>query len=234
MNPAVAFDWSRFTDIGLYTVPMASRLISAQPTKIRSWVDGYSNSDASPIIKRQIPRVAGKTVLGFLDLIEARFVNHFHTLGFSPQTIRKVAERLRARYDVEHPFAMDNRFRTDGRAIFMEFAETETERRVLNLMNDNFEMKEIIEQSLFDSVFYANDLAQSWQPLNTTPLIIVNPRIAFGRPVVRDIGIPTETLYKSFLAEGDLNETADDYEVDTEAVKQAVQFEQELRQRAVH
>ena len=57
--------------------------------------------------------------------------------------------RLRERHDVDHPFAMNNRFRTDGKTIFMESAESDNERRVLNLMNDNFEMEPIIGQSLF-------------------------------------------------------------------------------------
>jgi len=229
------FDWSRASEVGLYTIPIASRLIGAETTKLRSWIDGYSHSGADPIIHRQLPRVGGKTVLGFLDLMEARFIRHFQGHGFSPQTIRRVSTKLRARHDVDHPFAMDKRFRTDGHTIFMESVESEDERRVLNLMNDNFEMPEIIERSLFDSVFYVDDLAAYWQPLKeVTPLVVVHPKFSFGKPVIKDAWVPTTTLHKAYLAEGSICATADDFDIDSEAVRQAVQFEQELLKGTVH
>src|ERR1700730_5081108 len=140
MNAHVHIDWDKVGRIGLYTVPMAAKLLGESGTKIRSWIDGYSNSDATPIIRRQLPPINGRTVLGFLDLIEARFVRHFDHLGLSPQSIRKVAEKLRERHDADHPFATNKRFRTDGRAIIMETVTSE-EKQMLNLMNDNFEME---------------------------------------------------------------------------------------------
>ena len=226
-------DWPNIGIVGLYTVPMAARLVGAQQIKLRSWIDGYANSDAEPIIHRQLPRIGEKTVLGFLDLIEARFIRHFNT-WFSPQTIRKVATKLRKRHDIDHPFAMNQRFRTDGKWIFMEAALDERERRILNLMNDNFEMGEIIEKSLFDTIFYIDDLARQWHPNPETPNVVIDPQFAFGHPVVEDIWIPTGTIYDAYLAEGGVAETADEFEVDEEVVRQAVKFEQELDQRPIH
>jgi hypothetical protein len=77
MNAPARIDWDQ---IGLYPVTLAARLLSENPTKVRSWIDGYPNSDAHPIIHRQLPPINGRTVLGFLDLIEARFVRHFDLL----------------------------------------------------------------------------------------------------------------------------------------------------------
>jgi hypothetical protein len=140
MNAPTRIDWDQ---IGLYPVTLAAKLISENPNKVRSWIDGYPNSDAHPIIHRQLPPINGRTVLGFLDLIEARFVRHFDHLGLSPQSIRKVADKLRARHDTDHPFATNKRFHTDGRAIIMETVTSE-EKQMLNLMNDNFEMDALI------------------------------------------------------------------------------------------
>ena len=66
-----SFDWSTYTEGGLYTVPMAARILAAKPAKVRSWVEGFGHSAAEPILIRQLPRVNGKTVLGFLDLIDS-------------------------------------------------------------------------------------------------------------------------------------------------------------------
>lgn len=233
MDGATTSNWPQCANIGLYTVPMAARLIGADKRKLRSWIDGYSHSRAAPIIHRQLPKIGGRTALGFLDLIETRFIRHFVT-WFSPQTIRKVANKLRDRHDVEHPFAMDNRFRTDGKAIFMESTDDEEEQRILNLMNDNFEMGEVIEQSLFDTIFYVDDLARQWQPNPGIPRVVIDPKIAFGRPVIKEIWVPTETLYDAFVVEEGAAEAAEEFGVDEDAVIQAAKFEQELDQRVLH
>src|SRR5262245_11004307 len=111
MASAERFNWKEASGIGLYTVPMVARLLNEKQRVVRSWVEGYPNSDAPPIIHRQLPPIDGKTVYGFLDLIEARFIKHFGDLGLSPQSIRKVATKLRDKHKEEHPFATKNRFR---------------------------------------------------------------------------------------------------------------------------
>src|SRR2546430_17030314 len=90
---------NKIGQVGLYTVPMASKILSESGSKIRSWIDGYPNSEAEPIIQRQLPPINGRTVLGFLDLIEARFIKHFDHLGLSPHFIRRLASKLRQRPD---------------------------------------------------------------------------------------------------------------------------------------
>ncbi|MYE01545.1 MAG: DUF433 domain-containing protein [Alphaproteobacteria bacterium] len=228
-----ATDWQRAIRRGIYTIPEAARLVGASQPKLRSWIEGNKGTLVAPIIQRQLPRVGGHTVLGFLDLIESKFVQHF-TKWFSPQTIRKVSIKLRERHDVDHPFAMDKRFRTDGRVIFMEAAETEEELRVLNLMNDNFEMKQIIQQSLFDSIFYVNDIARHWIPNPQTNRVLIDPTICFGHPFIKDLMIPTRRLYDAYLVEGGVEEAAEEFEVDAGAIVQAVRFERALDERIAH
>src|ERR1700737_3777277 len=139
MNAPTRIDWDEIGKIGLYPVTLAAKLISENPNKVRAWIDGYPNSDADSIIHRQLRTVNGRTLLGFLDLIEARFVRHFDHLGLWPLSIRKVADKLRARHDTDHPFATNKRFHTDGRAIIMETVTSE-ENKILNLMNNTFKM----------------------------------------------------------------------------------------------
>jgi uncharacterized protein (DUF433 family) len=231
MNAPTRIDWDKIAQVGLYTVPMASKIISESGIKIRSWIDGYPNSDAAPIIQRQLPPINGRTVLGFLDLIEARFVRHFDHLGLSPQFIRSVAEKLRAWQHIDHPFATNKRFRTDGRTIIME-TMSDDEKRMLNLRSDNFEMDAIVEPSLFDSVLYADDLAYRWHPVRGLPRVALDPKYAFGRPVIEDAWVPTDTLYNAFQAEGTIANVAADFDIDEEAVQQAVAYEELLRRGA--
>ena len=220
--------------VGLYTVSMAARLLSEDATKVRSWVEGYPSSAAAPIIRKQLPRFDGKTILGFLDLIEARFVKHFCDKGLSPQSIRKVASKLRERHRTDHPFATNKRFRTDGKAVFMEVVESDSERRILNLMNDNFEMGDVIERSLFDSILYADDLAVRWRPHPGIELVIIDPRLAFGRPVIDKFGVPTDVLHNAYMTEGGYEDAAAEFQVDVEYVRAAVDFERALTEGTLH
>lgn len=228
MNAHVDLDWRKAGDIGLYTVPMAARILHEDGIRIRSWINGAHHSEAPPIIHRQLPMINGKTVLGFLDLIEARFIKHFKDLKLSSQTIRKIAERLRERHDTDHPFATNKAFRTDGKTILMEIADDE-EKQILNLLNDNFEMGEIVEQSLFDSILYADDLAYRWHPSPAHPRVVLDPNYAFGRPVLEGIWIPTDTLIAAYNAEGEAAAVAEDFEIDEKDVLQAVAYEESLR-----
>jgi uncharacterized protein (DUF433 family) len=228
MNAPTRIDWDKIGQVGLYPVSMAARILGENSTKVKSWIDGYPNSDAEPIIHRQLPPINGRTVFGFLDLIEARFIRHFDHLGLSPQFIRKVADKLRRRHNTDHPFATNKRFRTDGKTIIMETI-TDDEIRLLNLRNDHFEMETIIKASLFQSVLYANDLAYRWHPVRGLPRVALDPRYAFGRPVIEGAWVPTDTLYGAFQAEGSIASVAVDFDIDEDAVEQAVAYEEKLR-----
>lgn len=228
MATAKVFDWKSVSGIGLYTIPMVARLLGEKPRIVRSWLEGYPNSDATPIIARQLPPIGGRAVYGFLDLVEARFIKHFCDLGLSPQSIRKVAIKLRAKHHEDHPFATNNRFRTDGRKIFLEVVETDEERRILDIITDNFVMARVIDQSLFDNILYADDLAYRWRPFKDVP-IVLDPKIAFGRPVVEGAWTPTNVIYSSFKIEGGVAAAvADEFNLDEDAVRHAVEFERSL------
>lgn len=228
------FDWTRAADMGLYTVPMAARLLSAKQTKVRSWIEGYPTSDAQPILVRDLPRVGGKTVLSFLDLVEAAFIRHFLAMGYSPQTIRRVALKLRERHGVDHPFAMDKRFKADGKHIFEEVVSDEGEQKLVNLMNDNFEIVSVIEPSLFNQIFYVEDIAREWTPLVGHPRVVINPKMSFGRPVLKDLWVPTEKLFRAYVNEGSAEAVASEWDVSAEDVLAAARFEQDLEHRTLH
>jgi uncharacterized protein (DUF433 family) len=220
------FNWRDTIDRGLYPVSTVARLTGAQPANIANWVRGRASM--KPIIIRQYPDAGAKAVLGFLDLIDVLFVAHFRKLGLSLQSIRKVAAKLRARHGTDHPFATQ-RFRTDGKAIFAEEVDTNEERRILNLMNDNFELGEIIKRSLFEDLFYVGDIAARWRPNPDMPRVLVDPKVAFGMPAIEGKGVPTAALYDAWLAEeGSLAAVADAYCLDVKDVEQAVKFEYNL------
>ena len=130
-------DWKRASEGGLYTVGMVARVLAAKPEKVRSWVEGYRHSGADAILRKDVPRIGGKTVLTFLELT----VQHSSAIsalsGIALKPSGKVAAKLRERHGADHPFAMEKRFKADGREIFEEVVTDAGERRLVSLMNDN-------------------------------------------------------------------------------------------------
>ena len=133
---------------------------------------------------------------------------------------------MRDAYGLEHPFA-ERRFRTDGKRVMMEEAADDGERRLIDIMTDEFGFLTVIEPSLFDTVIYVNDIAARLM-FPDLPNVIIDPKFAFGRPVVRVGHVPTETLAAAFIAEGDIEAVAGWFGTDSASVTQAVAFEQRL------
>ncbi|MEE8500850.1 MAG: hypothetical protein V3S27_09785, partial [Kiloniellales bacterium] len=113
----------KLVGIGLYTVPEAARLTKVPKPTIRRWLFGYRTrrsgqfAELPPVWDSQIARIDSVTGLGFLDLMEIRFVHAFRVHGVSLNNIRLTVERAREIFGSDHPFAK-KRFQTDGRRIF--------------------------------------------------------------------------------------------------------------------
>jgi uncharacterized protein (DUF433 family) len=220
-------DWRAAMREGVYPVAFAAKMADATNATVASWFRASGASRLPPAIITHFEPVGGQTLMPFLALVEARFVARFRKHGLSLQTIRKVARKLRDAYSLEHPFAK-RRFRTDGRKVMMEEAADDGERRLIDIMTDEFGFPSVIEPSLFDTVVYIDDIAARLRPFDEFPKVIIDPRFAMGRPVVESGHVPTETLAQAFLAEGDIEAVAEWFETDRDSVTQAVAFEQRL------
>lgn len=220
-------DWRTAIRDGIYPVSFAAKLTETTNARVASWFRVRNGSALAPAIVTPFEPIAGQIVMPFLALVEARFVAHFRKHGLSLQTIRKVARKMRADHKISHPFATNGRFRTDGKNVMMEMASDDGERRLIDIMTDEFGFPDVIEPSLFDTVIYVDDLAAQMK-FEEFPSIVVDPRFALGRPIVLPGHIPTETLAAAFLAEGDVDAVADWFGTEPSAVTQAIGFQQRL------
>ncbi len=227
-------DDAALVGIGLYTVPEAARLCGVPRRTIRRWMLGYRTGrkgaprDLPPVWHGQLQRIDGTVGLGFLDLMELRFVRAFRQHGVSLPVIRQTAERARDIFKRDHPFTRA-RFLTDGRWIFAETVEATGEAKLLNLARSQYAFQDVIKPSLYKSIrFSDDDEAVTWFPMWPKKQVLVDPRRSFGRPIVAHGGVPTETLAQAVAAEGSEQRVARWYEVPVDAVKAAVAFERDL------
>lgn len=221
--------------VGLYTFPEASALTRIPSRELRRWLDGYSYRarDSNEHV-RSAPlwdlELADQEIEGisFHDLLEVRFVAAFRRHGVSLQTIRCASRHAREWFNHPYPFTC-KRFQTDGRSIFAEALKETGESQFLDLVRKQYAFAQVIEPSLYRGIEFGQDeMALRWFPGGRSKTVVLDPRIAFGKPIVVDWGVRTSTLYEAFRAEGTKQAVAKLYEVPLNAVEAAVLFEERL------
>ena len=216
---------------GFFTVRDAARLLQMENSRrIGGWLSGWPGSKSGPVINRDFD---GRSI-SFLDLMEIRFIEHFRKQGVTMPTIRRAASQLRKELSVQHPLALANsdKYLTDRRRIFGQAAEAEGDKKTWDLATNQYVMWAAIEALVARGVEFdpVSELAKVWRPMeNDFPNVIVDPRLAFGRPVIGQRPTPTGTLLKQWKAGGgDTAKVARWFRIGEDDVDQAVGFELSL------
>ena len=209
----------------------AYRSISRQ-TVVR-WLRGYDYQDRAGAHHYSDPLwrtdyAADDVVeVSFRDLIELQFVKAFRDAGLGLQTTRACFKRAVEEVKDERPFSTQ-RFRTDGKTIFLEITHDVREGELIDLRRRQGVFHRLVAPSLRDLEFDA-DVVARWFPLGMTrKSIVVDPTRAFGRPITTDGSVPAEIISEAVKIEGSPEKVAKLYEVPLPAVREAVAFQQQL------
>lgn len=220
---------------GIYGIAEASRLTGVSDHRIRYWLRGYAyklenghRKKFPPKWKRQLPDVGHRVALGFLDLMEVRFVDFFRREGVKWKVINKAASKARKHFNKTHPFST-LRFKTDGYDIFAESSNEEGDLHLYDIAEDQQCFERILQQYLLQGVeFDEKGNAYRWYPAGFRGAIVLDPNRSFGQPIVADDGIPTAVLAQAYGGCLSYDEVAWTYEVSKGSVKAAVKFERKL------
>ncbi len=225
--------------VGIYSVSEAAALTGVATRTIRRWSTGYRRSEGDgaherpPVWRRDIPDIDGHTALSFLDMMEVRFIRAFRDHDVTWPAIRAAARIACEMFqESHHPFTR-GRFRTDGNRIFRKI-EDAGEIRLFDLNRESWVFAEIVEPSLYRGVEFEADQVAKWFPLFPNRAIVVDPAVAFGRPVTAKEGVPTDVLAASLEANGgSVDHVAKWYDVSAATVRAAARLEAQLLARAV-
>lgn len=219
---------------GIYSVPEAARLSHVSTGRIRRWLRGYKfrtrkkQEHHSPALWRgQLEPIDHSLALGFLDLIEIRFVDAFLKAGVSWAILRKAHERGVAVFRTPHPFCT-HKFKTDGHEIFIELHKETGEPSLVEIVHNQHVFSQIVGSFLKELEFSGNDVLLRWRPMTSRRLIVLDPKRNFGRPIVARHGVPTEILFRARNACGSVAEVSRWYEVPEDEIEDAVEFERSL------
>jgi len=218
--------------IGLYTVAEAAAYTGIPARDISRWLFGYtvgaigSKQYRSGLWRPQLADIAETKALGFLDLLEIRFVHAFRQRGVSLQAIRSASQHASELFRSDYPF-LCKRFQTDGRSIFATVLEETHDETLLDLVKKQYVFKQVISSSLYEGIEYDGEGgAERWFPLLRNRVVVLDPKRNFGKPIVTESGVSTATLVDAFLAEGkNAKRVANLFEVSVAAVEAAIRFE---------
>lgn len=214
---------------GFYTAAEAARLLGISNSRtIVDWLKGRSTR--GPVVQRQYEPVGNSQELGFLDLIEVRFIDQFRRQGYSLQSLRRAAQVAREELGVEHPFALYGvTFVGERKNLFLKVAKDIGDTKLLNLVTRQYAMYEVLEEVLQKGISFdvISGIATQWRPKEKEfPKVVIDPTVAYGQPSLEQWRLPTTTVFDAWKAEGgDYSALADWFEVDEASIREAVEFE---------
>lgn len=218
---------------GIYSIPDIADLVDVPVARVRAWV-GTPRGRQVPVIDNDLGRIGTKNAVSFANLMELRFVAFFTKAGVPLREVRRIMDEARRAMEHPHPFATKTVFKTDGKKIVAEIAEKAGVPRIYDLRSNNYEMHDVVFESLkADVTFDPQGNTSGWWPRRElAPHVAIFPFRSFGRPVLEEGWIPTETLAQAVKVEGDVEIVADLFEVSERGVREAVTFESSLRRAA--
>lgn len=215
-----------------YPFAEAAHYLCVPKSTLRSWCVGQTHTDRHGERKafRPVIRLDGAPAdgLSFLNLVEAHVLaairrNHEVPLPKIRRALAYVVKRL----DVERPLA-SARFQTNGIDLFVEELG-----QLVNVNRDGqVEIAELMRAHLERVAWDAAGMPIRLYPFtrrgesgkSPTP-VMMDPRVAFGRPVLVGRSVPTAVLADRFKAGDRLSELAKDCDTSTEAIEEAIRCE---------
>ena len=210
------------TDVPLYTVAEAARHLGLAPSTLRYWV-------ATKHLVRQLPpETKGGATLPFVALAEAQFIHGMRDAGLSLQAVTEGVAALKQRLGPAS--LVRDRLAHDGRDVLVDLGNdrgSEWQRA----RDSQGGIAGVIEIGLGRI-----DWADDGLPQRVTLAgyegadVIVDPRFAFGQPMLEDRGVRVEDIAQLFFAGEPIQTVADEFDVQPARVEAIVRAY--ARQRA--
>lgn len=218
-----------------YSVSEAASYLGMPVATLRSWVLGrtYPTTEGAQLFQPLVD-VADKKHrrLSFYNLVEAFTLNAMRRTNHrvSMPSIRKALNYVKRRLGEPRPL-LTEKFLTDGVDLFLDkYGELVTVSK-----DEQLAMRAIMMDSLKHIVrdnkgmpqklyLFSSHSAGSANGLVRTA-VVIDPRIAFGNPVVDGTGVSTAILAQRYKAGDSIDELAEDFGLTRHAIEEAIRYE---------
>jgi uncharacterized protein (DUF433 family) len=216
-----------------YPLVEAAHYLNLPLSTLRAWSLGQPlRADAKSRRFQPLIHLDGdqRRALSFLNLVEAHVLAALRRQHHVPlPTVRRALDYVARRLRSSRPLA-EIKFQTDGVDLFVD--------RLGALINvsqaGQTEMAEVMRQHLKRIERNAQNVPIRLFPFTRSDekgeqpaSIVIDPYVAFGRPVLAGRAVPTAVLADRFKAGDSFEQLAGDYETSPQAIEEALRCELE-------
>jgi uncharacterized protein (DUF433 family) len=218
-------------DLPAYSISDASRYLLIPANTIRSWTVGRSypirtgSNFFHPLINIQNSK---PTLLSFTNLIEVhilRAIRKQHQIEIDK--VRTALDYVEEVFKTPHPLLEYERFRTDGVDLLVERygslinASRKGQTELKDSFNAHLDRIEPDDTGLAIKLYPFSKNSDK----NSLRLVVIDPRISFGRLVIAGTGITARILWERFQAGDSIEYLAKDYNCDPIKIEEAIRCE---------
>jgi uncharacterized protein (DUF433 family) len=227
-------------EIPAYSIAEAAYYLQLPPSTLRSWVRGRAyptkggQKHSAPLLRIPAFPEHGSFALSFVNIVEAHVLGalrrHHHV---SMPKVREALNYLETRFSSKHPL-IEQEFETDGIALFVQHYG-----QLIDITADGqLTMQEAIRAHLRRVDRDPAGLPMRFYPfardLHATEakIIVIDPRISFGRPVLAGTGIVTSIIAERYCAGESIDDLAQDYGRSRMEIEEVIRCEHLLSKAA--
>lgn len=221
--------------IPAYGLSEAAQYLRIPLATLRSWIRGRSYP-AGGTKKQFVPLIhltkSSATSLSFMNLVEAHVLDAIRREHKIPMhKVRKALAYVKKHFNLEYPLA-EQQFETDGLNLFIE----DLTKTVSISEAGQLAMREMIQSYLKRIERDRKGLPIKLYPftrkrssdLDEPKLVVIDPAVSFGRPVIMGTGIPTNIIAERYKAGESNDELAKDYGCNRTQIEEAIRCELEI------
>jgi uncharacterized protein (DUF433 family) len=211
-------------EIPNYGMIEASRYLHIPHSTLQFWTAGND-----PIVK--LAASGRRPMLSFKNLVECYVVQGMRTVHkIRVQKIRAAASWMRRNLASPNPLA-DYDITTNGAALFLDMdghlVEISREGQVAMkpFFEAHLERIERNETGVARRLFPYKSRAHMMEPKTASKIIMIDPMVSFGRPILRESGILSSVLAGRYKAGDSIEALARSYGREESEIREAVEWE---------
>ncbi len=203
---------------GVYDLVEASALLGTSVDRLQTWANP-TRRGLGPVVAPSFERA-----FSFVDLISLRVAIQISGAGVTNDDLRRGVAQLQQHFRVTQPLAQQqviDRLATSGTSFLADLGEglVDIGKGRQGVFDD------AVRLYLRKITFDPSGRAQRWLP---APGVLLDPRIQAGAPCIAGTRVPTATVAE--LADQEtIDDVAADFGLSIEQVRDAVEFQQRLR-----
>ncbi len=221
-------------EIPAYSIPEAAHYLRFPVTTLRSWVRGrFYPTESGPKFFKPIISIADGdwSLLSFFNLVEAHVLSAIRRKHRVPlPKVRQALNFLEKKFPSAHPLA-DHRFETDGLNLFVEKWG-----QLINIsQHGQLAMRRLLEAHLKRIERDSSGFPVKLYPFTRNfaaeepKVVVIDPYVSFGRPVLAGTGIPTAVIAERYKAGESIDELAGDYGRERLGIEEAIRCELQIQ-----